>query len=258
MIHPTMFQQLKNSLRAGTPHNEYYKTAIENIAGVGVKFDQERQRINADVSLSTEGKRQALARVAKTMARDLAEAARPMRKGFESVQATRASFKPEAISRNDVAAELKRAEIRAFLSELSGPKRVAAAIDLAKSREGQLAIIDAHPLLTGLPKQIHAEIRDQHLAELHGPAMREADALDGELKTIGAAFGLVRSELHAASLMTDDQFEEHLAPMQKRIDSGPLSPEIALSADAPLFTFDAKAFDAEFDRIVAEARQEMH
>ena len=183
--------------------NSAHRDAVRNIFGLASRLNAERAKLKADASLSDIGREEKAAAFAKSLVKTLSELTRPARRAKADVAAKRAAFKLPEIDKTDLVGELRRAEIRGFLRPLSLDERTRAA---ATDDEIAEAVLNASPMLSGLPIDRYERIKNAYLEKKFGPQIQALEAADEEHEAVEAAATMTRRELLNASGMSANDF----------------------------------------------------
>ena len=139
------------------------------------------------------------------LVRNFEELSRPVRLAKADAAAKRASFTLPPTDKTDMAGELRRQEMRAYVRSLPLEDRMNAVEKLDDT--AILAILDAPAMLSGLPEDRHAHIKNAYLEHQFGKQLRELESVDEDNTALEAAAVMVRRDLQMGAGLTNAEFE---------------------------------------------------
>jgi len=214
-------QNVVERVRTGQPHTGSVVACIDRIFDISDRFHVKRAEIEADQKLSTVGRRAALAQAVRSdMMPELAKATRPIRKALTYAASQRAGFEdPVRVDPTDHVGELRRQELRSFLRSQEPHVRMSMANELVKDDAGAAAILDAHPMLSGLQEQFYGQLREAVAERVNGPKLAELSGIEGDYQQGQAAAAILMNDIVAASGLTTKAFAEEMAPLEAEADA---------------------------------------
>ena len=190
------------------PGSERAKEAATAVFGQVSKLEARKAELDADKTLSPEGRRIKLAEFVKTdLAKHLAWAAKPIRTTLAESQVKRDAFVIPTPDRTDPVAEMRRAEMRTYVRSLQPGERMSAVFDPAMAE----AVLDAPPALSGFKGDNAAafvgQITDYRREQLFGAKLKALDAADSPYTEANNAVSIVHRELQQASGLHPAEFD---------------------------------------------------
>jgi hypothetical protein len=190
--------------------------SAEHCLTIAEQFANQRARLDADNHLTAAGRSAKLTdSLTKQFARDMRDARAPIEAAAKDVERLRGNIKPTAVDRTDVVAAMERAEIRAFIRGLPSGDKIAA---LLKQADPKIldAVLDAPAALSGVPEEHYARAKTAREEQLHGPQLREIDALKAVVDEANAAATIARADLAAVVEMDQASFDKLVMPIEKK------------------------------------------
>lgn len=199
------------------PYSETARSSVEAVFGIAERLAKRKADLDADPNLSPAGQEAALAAfVTKGVAKNFADATRPIRKALSHVEAQRAGFKVEPPDRTDHVAEMRRQEIRTYVRNLPLADRFSAANDPI-ARE---AVLDAPVVsLSGLPADRFKLLADNYIAEKFGAKLSQIEPVEDVYVNANSGAQIVRKQLQEASGLKPEAFEEMMQPLEAAADA---------------------------------------
>ena len=216
MIHPHMQSELLGRIRPGLPFSDSVKDAALASFGLAAKLKTEKERIDNDRGLSSQGKRNAIQAVVKDLAVQCAENGRPARKALSHAKVRRQGLGPKPIDRTDLFAELQRQEKRAFLSKQDGATRAHLAMFDPDFTE---AVLHAPAAMSGLKPDVLSKVRQTYIETHFTGDLREIGEVEDAYSVAATANSLLRLHLQQASEMHPHQFEALMKPIEAAADA---------------------------------------
>lgn len=216
-----MRESIVQRVRPDQPHTGSVVACIDRVFAIGDRFRNRQAEIEGDQKLSTMGRRAALAQAVRSdLMPELAKATRPIRKALGYAASQRAALSdPVRVDPTDLVGELRRQEIRTYLRGLSVGERIQAAHQLIQDDAGAAAILDAAPVLTGLPENIYGQLRTAVAERVNGPKLAELAGVEQDYQQGKAAADILLNDLVAASGLTAKAFGEEMAPLETEADA---------------------------------------
>jgi hypothetical protein len=172
--------------------------AREIAVGSCEKFEARRAEIAADVRLSDEGKREAVAKLGRELLESLEKALGGPLAGARTALEVRRAGLGSHVERDpgDLVGELRDAERRALIRSAPADQRVALARSSAPLRD---AALRGGPELVGIGREAFALLESDGRASLHGERVAEAEQLGAALEHVERVVSTVRTEIATAS-----------------------------------------------------------
>ena len=180
---------------AAHPSAAELKKAAENCFAVAQKFSNQRDEVVGDGRYSAEGKRAQLAEVRTKSERLMQDARAPIDSAMKGIERLRAQIKPPPIDRTDPVSELRRAEIRAYMRSLPDAARMAKMLSPQPDPSILDAVLDMPAELSGVRAEDYAHAKAAREQQLHGPKLREIEALQAVVGEADAAASVARMDL---------------------------------------------------------------
>lgn len=98
-------------------------------------------------------------------------------------------------------------------------ERLSAANQLIQDDVGAAAILDAAPVLTGLPEPFYGELRQQVAERVNGPHLAEIEGIEADYKVGQSAADILLRDLVPASGLTGSAFSETMKPFEEVADA---------------------------------------
>ena len=193
-------QTLTERIRPSSPLREN----VRHLFGLSNRLAAERRKLAADQSMSDIGKREREVTFAKELVRNLAELSRPLRRSREAAAEKRSSFTLPPIDKTDMIGEIRRQEMRAYVRSLPFDDRIHAVEKLDDT--AVLAILDAPAMLSGLPEDRHAHIKNAYLERQFGKQLRELESVDEDNAALESAVTMVRRDLQIGTGLSNAEF----------------------------------------------------
>lgn len=229
MIHNEhMTKAFIDRVKLGQPHTGTVIQIIQDVANLGDRLTTTGARLATDRNLTPDGQRSKLAELVRTdLVKAYATASRQARKAPAFFRAQREALGLPEIDKSDLAGELKRQEMRAFLRSLPAAKRRAMLNELEGEIDRVQAVLDAPAYMSGLDDDAlgmphtdtYARLKERVVTRLHGPKIA---ALDAQADDYACAVGMataIRQQLFQASGLTRDGFEELVQPLEAAADA---------------------------------------
>lgn len=219
-MNPQAYAELSGRLDKAAPHATMMLNCLNRVFAVGAEFDEARAKVAKDLHLSDVGRNAKVAEIARAKVREVLEAAKPQRGAMAQVIGQRLHMKPKPVKAEDARGELRRAEVRSYVRSLDASKRIGAALQLAEDDEALGALLDASPMLSGLPADQYAHLekiyRDRHFSD----QIAKLDGVEADCTVVGGAVEMAMSTLRQASGLNDHQFTTLVAETQAEVDGG--------------------------------------
>lgn len=214
-----MVQQLLQKITPTAPYAAHAREIIETASSIADRVGEEKARIAKNANLSDAGKRAELTGLVNNkFLKALVEASRPYRRAAKHISEQRAKLTLPKPDKSDLIGEVKRQEYRTYLRGLPAGERTVAALKLAESDDGALAILDVPPVLTGLTDHMASEIRSMIEKRLYGPQIEVLDQMAEDYAAVGGAVQMAEMELQKASGDSPDAFAKKLTNLKAEID----------------------------------------
>lgn len=269
---PHLRRAFVERVKPGRPHTEDVLRTIDGLAEVGNRLAAHSQKFEGDRNLTSVGRQSKLAELARgQLAKEYAKASVRARRAPAYIEGQKKALGLPPIDKSDVAATMRRLEIRQFLTNLPPQQRLAAAREFSKDLSLAAALFEQPAILSGLDDgslhmpgaEIFEGLRKDVLQALHGPKLA---ALEEQSDDYSAAVGMasaIRHQIYQASGLSQEGFEALMRPLEAEADGPPPAP--APSASLKPYEIDDTAFRADVDRIwnegiakaIAETRAEM-
>jgi hypothetical protein len=201
---------------AENPATARLAAAAAECLTISERFANQRELLERDGYLTPEGKRVKLAEaLTKQFARDLRDARKPIESAAQEVTRLRGEVKPVQVDRTDVVAAMERQEIRAFIRSLPSGDKIAA---LLKQADPKIldAVLDAPAALSGVPEEHYARAKTAREEQLHGPQLREIEALQSVVDEANAAAQVARNDLVTTVEMDQASFDKLVVPIETK------------------------------------------
>lgn len=165
-------------------------TAFEIVNRMAAKA----QEISADPHLSQQGKRARLeSELGKTAREHLAQLKTRNRAALASIAAQRAALMPAVKDRDSVTGEMRRAELRAFLRQLSPADRTR--ILFAGDKDIIEATVDAPAALSGIDDALKQQAVDAYVEKTHAKTVADLAADAEARESVAAALTVAGREI---------------------------------------------------------------
>jgi hypothetical protein len=183
------------------------RKAAEQCLAIAQKFSDQRDELERDGRYTIEGKRERLKEMLPAATRLMGDARAPIDGAKKGLERLRGELKSAPVDRTDAVAEMRNAEIRAYVRGMeSSLLRSAAILSDPRIRD---AVLDQPAALSGIPEvdyQRAKAARDEQVQEaLNGPKLREIEALEPVVGEADAAAGIAQNDLTSLAEIDESQ-----------------------------------------------------
>jgi hypothetical protein len=148
-----------------------------------------------DGRYSAAGKQAQLAELRATQERLMADARAPIDSAMKGIDRLRGQIKPAPVDRTDAVAEMRRAEIRTYMRGLTDLARKGKLLSPQPDPSILDSVLDMPCELSGVTAEDYALARQAREEQLHGPKLREIEALQAVVGEADAAASIARADL---------------------------------------------------------------
>jgi hypothetical protein len=171
------------------------KKAALNCFAIAQKFSDQRDELLQDGRYSAAGKQAQLAELRATQERLMADARAPIDSAMKGIDRLRGQIKPAPVDRTDAVAEMRRAEIRTYMRGLTDLARKGKLLSPQPDPSILDSVLDMPCELSGVTAEDYALAREAREEQLHGPKLREIEALQAVVGEADAAASIARADL---------------------------------------------------------------
>lgn len=227
-MNPHFYQAMTDRVRKGQPHTDHALSTIQALAEVETRHSAVATKLEGDGNLSPVGRRSKLVETVRNeRLGEFARASRAVRKALGRFEAQRAGLGLPKPDRTDIVGELQRQEIRGYLRSLEPGARLTLAQEIATNPEQAAALFDTPAFTCGLDdfalqmpeSKTFDRLRAAAVEKLHGPALAEIAAIEGDYQEVHQVAVYVRSELFKASGMSREGFEATMQSLEAVADA---------------------------------------
>jgi hypothetical protein len=212
----SIFERIDRHNRAETAK---LRAAAQKCLAISERLAQERAAIDRDGHLTREGKQARLTEVLKkNYGRELRDARKPFDEFARNIAAVRETVKPVTVDRTDVVAAMERQEMRAFMRGLSNAEKTALLLESPDARFLD-AVLDAPAALSGIAPEIYGRAKDAREEQIHGPVLRELEAMEALLADAQNAALIARNDLMSIVDLDQRAFDRIMLPIENKKDA---------------------------------------
>jgi hypothetical protein len=198
------------------PDTAKLRAAAQRCLDVSERFSHKRAEVDQDTFLTRDGKRAHLIdALRKDYGRDLRDARGPLDVFAKNIAAVRDAIKPVMIDRTDVVAAMERQELRAFIRGLPHAEKTALLLENPDARFLD-AVLDAPAALSGVPPEIYGRAKQAREEQIHGPVLRELEAMESLLADAQNAATIARNDLMGMIEMDERSFDRIMLPIENK------------------------------------------
>jgi hypothetical protein len=191
------------------------RSAIIDVRAAAEGFGGHKIALQSDDRMTPKGRSQALRdSLVQNHGKAWARAKAPVAKARKEIQQRRDALVIKPVDKTDVAGELQRAEIRAWIRSLDQGVRQSVVASATDKRVLEAAL-SAPPQLSGIvdPKAA-AEIENRYIELTYPKELAELEALDSVVAEAEAAVGIAYNELRQVCDMHAHDFDELMKPIE--------------------------------------------
>ena len=200
---------------ASHPSAAELRGAAERCLAIAQNFSDHRDELQRAGFYTAEGRKAKLSEaLTKQVARQMREARAPIDAAAKGVERLRGQIKPAAVDQSPVA-EMRRAEIRAYVRNLPAPARMAALLDKPDPKVVE-AVLDAPAFLSGVLDDHYASAKAAREEQLYGSQFRAIEALQAVVEDADVAATIARTDLASVAEMDKAAFD-NLVPIRESL-----------------------------------------